>query len=963
MKKALSVVVVFFMLWFAPQAMYAQITFTAILNGAQEVPPVNTPGSGQITATLSEPDSQLVVTGTFSGLSSDFNHDVRGGAHFHLAPAGRNGGIVIELIVTLGVDHRSGSFEAAQNTFKLTPTQYVALHERKLYANIHTLLYPGGEIRGQLLPEVEAYYRVNLAGSNEVPPVNSTGFGALVAELEGDTLTLSGSFNNLTSDFNPAVAGGSHIHLGYAGQNGPIQVALVPTVAADNRNGVFEAAANRIILTSALKDALEARRLYANVHTTAYPGGELRGQIVPTASYLFRTNLSGSQEVPPVETPARGALILELDGDDLTVSGSFTSLAGDFNANIAGGSHLHLAPAGQNGGILIPLMATVDAGMRSGVFEAANNKFTLEESQMAALRARKLYANIHTTTSPSGEIRGQVLPENYSYYHAYLSGNNEVQPVSSSGRGGVIAEVSGTRLMVTGSFENLASDFNPNVAGGSHFHLAPAGQNGGITIGLVPMVAANQRSGVFEAADNFFTLTTPQADAFRAGELYANVHTTGTPSGELRGQALFDPNAFPDAAMITSPPSGASINIAGSGSTPLAATWNVATDPNGNLVVYIWQLSRDRQFTNLLVNANVGTATTFATNFAIVDSLLGLAGIAVGDSARLYHRVNSSDGSLQKASQVDSVLLRRGGIVISVAAARAKANATIATVEGIVTRALGRFAYIQDATAGIPTFQSSGPLRTAIDNGDVRKGDLLRVSGVLAEFNNLKELTGTTAQPFVFQVLSRDNPLPAPQVVTLAEITQNGEQYESELIRVNSLSLLPTTDATFRAATSYMVRDQSDTVTFRIGNSGDSRVIGRPIPSGLFDFEGVLGDFRGDYQLTPIDSTDILLRTNVADQPAALPRQFALLANYPNPFNPSTIIRYNLPANVRVKLVIYDLLGAKIRTLIDADETAGFKHLAWDGTDDAGARVASGVYLYRIEAGGFKMARKMILTK
>ncbi|MDZ7367205.1 MAG: CHRD domain-containing protein [candidate division KSB1 bacterium] len=961
MKKMLWFFFAFAMFLFAYQSSQAQVQFIAKLNGSQEVPPVNTPASGQITATLS--DSQLVVTGTFSGLLSDFNHGVRGGAHLHLAPAGRNGGIVIELVVTLGLDHRSGSFVAAQNTFKLTPAQYVALHERKLYANIHTLLYPGGEIRGQLLPQADAYYRVNLAGSNEVPAINSTGFGALVGELKGDTLTLSGSFNNLTSDFNPAVAGGSHIHLGYAGQNGPIQFGLVPSVASDNRSGIFEAAANKIILTSALKDALEARRLYANVHTTAYPGGELRGQIVPMDSDLFRTNLTGSQEVPPVETSARGALIFELDGDDLTVSGSFSGLAGDFNFNIAGGAHLHLAPAGRNGGILIPLMATVDAGLRSGIFEAAKNKFALVDSQIVALRARKLYANIHTTTSPGGEIRGQVLPENYSYYHAWLSGRNEVQPVTSSGNGGVIAEVSGTRLVVTGSFNNLANDFNPNVAGGSHLHLAPAGQNGSIAIGLVPVVAANKRSGVFEAAGNFFALTAQQAAAFQAGELYANVHTTGFPGGELRGQLLFDPNAFPGQTMITGPPSGASIKIEGSGSTTLSATWNAVTDPNRNLVVYIWQLSGDRQFSNILVNRNVGNATSFTTNFAILDSLLALANVAVGDSARLYHRVYSSDGSLQKASASDSLVLRRGGVPINIAAARVKSNSTTVTVEGIVTRALGRFAYIQDATAAIPTFQTSGPLRTAITNGDVRKGDRLRVSGVLAEFNNLKELTATSAQPFVFQVLSRNNPLPAPQVVTLTEVARNGEQYESELIRVNSLFLLPTTDATFRAATSYMVRDEGDTATFRIGNSGDSRVIGRPVPPGLFDFEGVLGDFRGDYQLTPVDTTDILLRTGVASESTPLPRQFALLANYPNPFNPATTIRYDLPRNVHVKLAIYDLLGKKVRTLVDAEEAAGFKHITWDGASDAGVRVVSGVYLYRVEAGDFSMTRKMILMR
>jgi len=944
----------------------APTVFVATLTSDQEVPPVSTPARGQITATLS--DNKLAVTGLFNNLSSNFNP---GGSHLHLAPAGRSGGIEIPLVPTLGVDQRSGTFAPAQNTFTLTPVQLAALKERKLYANIHSMTYPGGEIRGQLLSEADAYYRVNLAGSNEVPPVNSTGVGALVGELKGDTLTLSGSFNNLTSNFN----GGSHLHLAFAGQTAPVAVPLVPIVAADNRNGVFEAAANKITLTAAQKDALPARKLYANVHTTTYPGGELRGQIVPIASSLFRTNLSGSQEVPPVETLARGALIFELDGKDLTVSGSFANLAGDFNPNIAGGSHLHLAPAGRNGSILISLMPTVDPGLRSGVFETAKNKFTLVDSQVVALRARKLYANIHTITSPGGELRGQVLPENYSYYHAYLIGRNEVQPVVSSGSGGVIAEVSGTRLVVTGSFNNLTSDFNPAVAGGAHLHLASAGQNGNVTISLVSVLAANQRSGVFEAAGNAFVLTTQQADAFQPGGLYANVHTTGSPGGELRGQVLFDPNAFPGLSTITSPPSGASINIAGSGSMPFAATWNAATDPNNNLVVYIWQLSRDRQFSNFLVNRNVGIATTFATNFATVDSLLSVAGIIVGDSVRLYHRVYSSDGSLQKASPSDSLVLRRGGLLLTIAVARARANATTVTVEGIVTRAFGRFAYIQDATAGITTFQTSGPLRTAIDNGNVRRRDRLRVSGVLAEFNNLKELTATTAQPFVFQVLSRDNPLPASQVVTLRQIAQNGEQYESELIRVNSLRIDPAGDTVFRAARTYNIRNET-AVTLRIGNATDTRLPGRPVPPDLLDFEGVLGQFnatRADtgYQLTPVDTTDILSRTGIAaDQPTGLPRQFALLANYPNPFsangtfgNPATVIRYDLPKNIHVKLVIYDLLGKKVRTLVDAEEAAGFRQITWDGANDAGVRVVSGVYLYRIEAGDFTMTRKMILMK
>jgi flagellar hook assembly protein FlgD len=71
---------------------------------------------------------------------------------------------------------------------------------------------------------------------------------------------------------------------------------------------------------------------------------------------------------------------------------------------------------------------------------------------------------------------------------------------------------------------------------------------------------------------------------------------------------------------------------------------------------------------------------------------------------------------------------------------------------------------------------------------------------------------------------------------------------------------------------------------------------------------------------------------------------------------------------VQVKLVIFNLLGEKVRTLIDANETAGFKQITWDATNDAGARVASGVYLYKIEAGtatspAFTKTRKLMLLR
>ncbi|RMG63591.1 MAG: CHRD domain-containing protein [Calditrichaeota bacterium] len=95
----------------------------------------------------------------------------------------------------------------------------------------------------------------------------------------------------------------------------------------------------------------------------------------------------------------------------------------------------------------------------------------------------------------------------------------------------------------------------------------------------------------------------------------------------------------------------------------------------------------------------------------------------------------------------------------------------------------------------------------------------------------------------------------------------------------------------------------------------------------------------------------------------AIPDAFALYANYPNPFNPTTTIRYDLKESVDVKLEIYNVLGEKVRTLVNAREAAGRKSVVWDGRNDRGQVVSSGIYIYRLQAGDFVQSRKMMLLK
>ncbi|MEZ4849717.1 MAG: CHRD domain-containing protein [Bacteroidia bacterium] len=516
-------------------------TYTASLSGHQQSVPVITTGKGNVTATLD--GTTLVIDGSFSNLDGDFNANIAGGAHLHKSIAGRNGGIEIGLTTNLNANMKSGSFLPDSNIYTITPAQAEAIRNREIYLNIHTTTHGPGEIRGQLLPS-GTYYSTHLFGSFQRVPVISEGGGLLVLDLVGDTLTVSGSFDNLNSAFNSAVAGGAHLHNGLSGQNGGINIGLKATVDTDQLGGIFEADSNKFFVNAAQKASLEERRLYANIHTLTSPGGELRGQVVGMPQVVFRAFLSGANQPAPIVTAATGMAVLELKGDQLTVSGSFTGLESDFNINVAGGAHIHSAVAGRNGGISQGLTTNLDVNNREGTFESGTNTYTVDSAQMANLFNRAMYINIHTVNNGSGELRGQILPEANYYFQSQLSGTQAAPPVLSRGGGALLAEVRGNGLVISGSFDNLTGDYNPNIAGGSHLHGAYAGSNGPIKIGLTPTLDGDNLGGIYEPESNTYTLSTTLRDSVKRRLLYANIHTTAVGSGEVRGQMLAEASNY-----------------------------------------------------------------------------------------------------------------------------------------------------------------------------------------------------------------------------------------------------------------------------------------------------------------------------------------------------------------------------------------------------------------------------------
>ncbi|MCG2714925.1 MAG: cohesin domain-containing protein [Candidatus Marinimicrobia bacterium] len=95
----------------------------------------------------------------------------------------------------------------------------------------------------------------------------------------------------------------------------------------------------------------------------------------------------------------------------------------------------------------------------------------------------------------------------------------------------------------------------------------------------------------------------------------------------------------------------------------------------------------------------------------------------------------------------------------------------------------------------------------------------------------------------------------------------------------------------------------------------------------------------------------------------ALPKEFALHQNYPNPFNPITTIKYELPKESLVKIIVFDLMGKEVRTLVSQKQNAGYQTVIWDALDNYGRRVSSGYYIYMMQAESFHKTQKMILLK
>ncbi len=121
-----------------------------------------------------------------------------------------------------------------------------------------------------------------------------------------------------------------------------------------------------------------------------------------------------------------------------------------------------------------------------------------------------------------------------------------------------------------------------------------------------------------------------------------------------------------------------------------------------------------------------------------------------------------------------------------------------------------------------------------------------------------------------------------------------------------------------------------------------------------------LGRFSGTVYL---DVLEVKKAAPTSVENEFLPVSHNLFQNYPNPFNPSTVISYSIPNVSFVSLKIYDILGREVRTLVNSEQNIGIHNIQWNGDNNYGDKVSTGIYLYKIEAGDFIMTKKMLLLK
>ncbi|MBI3210942.1 MAG: CHRD domain-containing protein [Candidatus Solibacter usitatus] len=403
------------------------------------------------------------------------------GLHFHRSPAGVNGGVEINTGLSGSNTIKDSTGRGSINRpAQILPTDTVGLAALRdlinepaaFYANLHSTVNPGGVIRGQLQRAEVATYIALLSPMNEVPPIpgqNASGAVAVNVIRSFDDRGRMGSAQVIfRANYNfgrQVTMTGFHLHNGPAGVNAGVVVASGLANLPSTPTGVgslqfspevdISVAANAAVVNGLFNDPAG---FYANIHTTEFTGGLIRGQLRRTDDQIFNITLSPANEVPPLPIQASGPAVARVNSIRNEAGNVIAALV-TFDMNYRfpegvtfTGLHIHNQVAGQNGPVIVNtgLSAANSVVTTTGFGNIYVPVLATTEAELATVNSMMAtpenhYMNLHTTINPGGVIREQVAA---GYKNAPIIGD----VVSGAGPGvravapGGVASIYGARF-------------------------------------------------------------------------------------------------------------------------------------------------------------------------------------------------------------------------------------------------------------------------------------------------------------------------------------------------------------------------------------------------------------------------------------------------------------------------------------------------------------------------------------
>jgi hypothetical protein len=479
-----------------------------------------------------------------------------------------------------------------------------------------------------------------------------------------------------------------------------------------------------------------------------------------------------------------------------------------------------------------------------------------------------------------------------------------------------------------------------------------------------------------ESADNLITWTAISANPNNFSvniNASTRVATISFPGGEFSGSAVFtftatDPGSLSasDTARFTVTPVNDAPVVAGIPDQilPYGATFatinldNYVTDPDNTPAEMIWSYSGNIQLTIAISPTRVATITKPSPDWSGSESiiftatdpgLLSDADTATFSIAAPTPIIEITPDTLTFSAYAGgsnpigqgAMITNTGNGTLNWTAAEATSWLSLSSASGT---APSGFTVNTDITGLAPGSYVGDVTVTAA--GAFNSPQVLKV---ILNINNPVDIKLT---PDSLSFYARKGELnPPSKDVSITNAIASGVEFNWGAIETSPWLSLSATTGTSPATVSFSV----DITDLSVGTYNTLVEIKQV---SVTTSMGVTDDIDTVYVKLLVDQP-----TDVEDDQGAVPKSYSLEQNYPNPFNPETVIEYNLPASGHVTLTVFNVVGQKVVDVVNGYQSAGNKQAVWNGRDQNGREVQSGVYFYRLTADNFTMTRKMMLLK